>query len=97
MAIINNLGMSELRIQVTRFLPVANRRVYLLRDHPFSLLHPTGHSMIVSLFNETFQTTIIIFVCCVIVHQQATGRLWTINSDACGGSNSDLLNGPGGT
>jgi len=36
MAIINILGMSELRIQVTRFLPVANRRVHLLRDHPLS-------------------------------------------------------------
>lgn len=36
-AIIKILGMSELRIQVIRFVPVANRRVHLLRDHSISL------------------------------------------------------------
>jgi len=36
-AIIKILGMSELQIQVTRFVPVANRRVHLLQGHSLSL------------------------------------------------------------
>lgn len=74
-AIIKILGMSELRIRVTRFVPVANRRVRLLRHHSLSLPPPSRHSTIVRLFNDIFQTTIVIVVCCIILHQQTTGRL----------------------